>query len=134
MTQTTAQQAPLAASPYAPRVGRIADFKKFTDREAYFRLVFDDAQGIQYSAGQFVEVSVFGVGEAPISICSAPGKRDDLEMCVRSAGDVTNWLHKAEVGDPIGLRGPFGNGFDMNKVAGMDLLFVAGGLGLAPCR
>jgi len=81
-----------------------------------------------------MEVSVFGVGEAPISICSGPGQRDDLEMCIRAAGDVTNWLHKAEVGDAIGLRGPYGNGFDMDRVAGMDVLFVAGGLGLAPCR
>jgi len=128
------QQIASSVSPYAPRVGRIVDFKKFTDREAYCRFVFDDGQGISYQAGQFMEVSVFGVGEAPISICSGPGQRDDLEMCIRAAGDVTNWLHKAEVGDAIGLRGPYGNGFDMDRVAGMDVLFVAGGLGLAPCR
>ena len=133
MTQTNVQPGSIQ-SPYAPRAGRIVDFKKFTDKEAYVRFKFADGQGIRYTAGQFMEVSVYGVGEAPISICSGPGQGDDLEMVIRAAGDVTNFLHKAEVGDTIGLRGPFGNGFDMNQVAGKDLLFIAGGLGLAPCR
>ncbi len=134
MNQQNAQQATLVASPYAPRIAKIVDFRKFTDKEAYYRVAFDDGAGIDYAAGQFVEVSVYGIGEAPISICSGPGKRDDLEMCIRAAGDVTNHLHTFKVGDKLGLRGPFGNGFDMDKVAGMNLLFVAGGLGLAPCR
>ena len=121
-------------SPYQPRVGRIVDLKRFTDKESYYRFTFDDGTGIEYAAGQFMEVSVLGVGEAPISICSAPGRREDLEMCIRNVGDVTGALHGLEVGDPVGLRGPFGNGFSMDKVAGKDLLFVAGGLGLAPCR
>ncbi len=122
------------ASPYLPRVARVADFEKFTDKEVYCRLKFEDGRGIEYAAGQFMEVSAFGIGEAPISICSGPGNRDDLEMCIRAAGDVTNYLHTLKAGDLLGVRGPFGNGFDMNKVAGMNLLFVAGGLGLAPCR
>ncbi len=98
------------------------------------RLEFDDEQGVEYRPGQFMEVSIFGLGEAPISICSAPGKRDDLEMCVRTVGDVTQAIHELGVGDTVGLRGPFGNGYDMENVAGKDLLFVAGGLGLAPTR
>jgi len=115
-------------------VATVAEACKFTPKEAWFRFEFADGQGIQYAAGQFMEVSVFGVGEAPISICSAPGKRGDLEMCIRAVGDVTNALHTLQVGQTVGLRGAFGNGFDMDKVAGKDLLFVAGGLGLAPCR
>jgi len=124
----------LPTSPYVPRIGRIVDMKNFTEQEKYYRFEFDDGKGVEYSAGQFMEVSVFGIGEAPISICSAPGKRSDLEMCIRAVGDVTHALHELEVGDVVGLRGPFGNGFDMEAVAGKDLLFVAGGLGLAPCR
>lgn len=123
-----------AVSPYVPRVARIVDVKSFTPAEKYFRLEFADGEGIEYKAGQFMEVSIFGLGEAPISICSAPGRRDDLEMCIRAVGDVTNAVHKLDVGDEVGLRGPFGNGFDMASIAGRDLLFVAGGLGLAPCR
>jgi sulfite reductase subunit B len=121
-------------SPYLPRVARITDFRKFTDKEAFLRFRFEDGQGIRYAAGQFMEASVQGLGEAPISICSGPGDRKDLEMCIRAAGDVTSAIHGCKVGDALGLRGPFGNGFDMDSVAGRDLLFVAGGLGLAPCR
>ena len=128
------QSACSIASPYLPRVARIVDLKPFTDKDKYFRLELADGAGVDYKAGQFMEVGLFGVGEAPISICSAPGKRNDLEMCIRAVGDVTGALHKLELGETVGLRGPFGNGFDMGSVAGKDLLFVAGGLGLAPCR
>ena len=121
-------------SPYLPRTAKVLEANKFTDTETWFRFGFEDGGGIEYSAGQFMEVSIFGIGEAPISICSAPGQRSDLEMCVRAVGDVTNGMSALGVGDTIGLRGPLGNGFDMAGVAGKDLLFVAGGLGLAPCR
>ena len=139
MTSTLKSQSDSTASanPYLPRVATVAQMKAFTPKEAWYRLSFDDGAGITYSAGQFMEVSVFGIGEAPISICSGPGsngKRPDLEMCIRNVGDVTGRLHGLKVGDRIGLRGPFGNGFDMDSVSGKDLLFVAGGLGLAPCR
>jgi len=133
MTQTLSETE-VPRSPYLPRVGCLDEVEAFTEHEKYFRLSFEDGEGIDYKAGQFMEVSLFGIGEAPISICSAPGKRDDLEMCIRAVGDVTNALHELEAGATVGLRGPFGNGFDMDSVAGMDLLFVAGGLGLAPCR
>ena len=134
MTSIKTDETPQIESPYLPRVGKIAEVKKFTDTETWYRLELADGQGVEYAAGQFMEVSVFGIGEAPISICSAPGKRDDLEMCIRAVGDVTNTVAQLNAGDTVGLRGPFGNGFDMNAVAGKDLLFVAGGLGLAPCR
>lgn len=123
-----------AASPYLPRVAKIVEKENFTDGEAWFRFEFEDGQGIDYKAGQFMEVSVFGIGEAPISICSTPGQRNDLEMCIRAVGDVTNAVNTLGVGDTVGIRGPMGNGFDMDSVAGKNLLFVAGGLGLAPCR
>jgi len=121
-------------SPYMPRIARVADSRKFTDKETWLRIEFHDGAGIEYSAGQFMEVGVFGIGEAPISICSGPGHRHDLEMCVRSVGDVTNAIGALKTGDTVAVRGPFGNGFDMDSVAGSDLLLAAGGLGLAPCR
>ena len=122
------------SSPYLPRVARVEDVRKFTDKEKYLRFRMEDGAGVEYRAGQFMEVGVFGKGEAPISICSAPGKGDGLEMCIRNVGDVTAALHALKIGDAVGMRGPFGNGFDMGTAAGMDLLFVAGGLGMAPCR
>lgn len=132
--QVTQQQTSQPVSPYLPRTANIVEAVKFTETETWFRIEFEDGAGIEYQTGQFMEVSMFGIGEAPISICSAPGKHDGLEMCIRAGGDVTNAIGALGVGDSLGLRGPFGDGYDMDTVAGKDLLFVAGGLGLAPCR
>ncbi|MBN1244716.1 FAD/NAD(P)-binding protein, partial [Candidatus Bathyarchaeota archaeon] len=83
---------------------------------------------------QFVQVSVFGVGEAPISVSSSPTKKGTFQLCVRKVGNVTTKLHMLKIGDKIGVRGPFGHGFDTEFLKGKDLLFVAGGLGIAPLR
>jgi len=122
------------ASPYLPKTARIARKEQFTEHECYYELVLPDGEQIEYQCGQFMQVSVLGVGEAPISISSAPGRTDRVEMCIRAVGDVTNALHALSEGDEVGLRGPFGNGFDMGQLSGQHCLFVAGGLGLAPCR
>ena len=121
-------------SNYVPDTARVLSVESFTDREKYLVLEMADGQPQTWQAGQFYEVSLFGIGEAPISICGAPVGAPRVEMCVRSAGSLTRALQGLEVGAPVGLRGPFGNGFDMSQAEGMDLLFVAGGLGLAPCR
>jgi NAD(P)H-flavin reductase len=85
--------------------------------------------------GQFVEVSVLGVGEAPISISSSPSRSNgSFELCVRRAGDLTSVLHGLEAGAFVGIRGPFGRGFPYEKFRGKDLLLVLGGLGLPPAR
>jgi sulfhydrogenase subunit gamma (sulfur reductase) len=134
MSDSAFPSATSATVPFLPRIARVADAKKFTEKEVWLRLELEDGAGIEYKAGQFMEVGFFGKGEAPISICSGPGRRHDLEVCVRAIGDVTTAIHKLAKGDSVAVRGPFGNGFDMDQVAGMDLLFVAGGLGLVPCR
>jgi len=121
-------------SPYLPRSATITQMHKFTDADCYFRFRFDDGEGIETVPGQFMELSVFGIGEAPISLCGAGGRTNEPEMCIRKVGDVTGAMAAMSEGDKVGLRGPFGNGFDLDGVAGKDLLFVAGGLGLAPCR
>jgi NAD(P)H-flavin reductase len=90
---------------------------------------------LAHRPGQFVEVSSLGIGEAPISISSSPSRSNgSFEICVRKAGDVTAALHGLEPGDAIGVRGPFGRGFPIEKYRGKDLLFAPGGLGLAPLR
>ena len=81
----------------------------------------------------FVEVSLYGIGEAPISISSAPG-RNTCDMVVRKLGDGTSKLHSMQPGDKIGIRGPLGNGFDVDALKGKNLLFIGGGLGLVPMR
>lgn len=93
-----------------------------------------DGEQLDYDPGQFVEVSLLGLGEAPISITSSPTKRGSFELCVRAVGKLTDALHKLNAGDEIGIRGPFGRGFRTSMLEGFDLLMIAGGLGIAPMR
>jgi len=122
-----------AESPYVPRMAQILAAEQMTETERFFRLKMEGPP-LVYEPGQFVEVMVFGLGESPISICSSPTQGDAFELTVRSVGIVTNALKKFEKGHRVGIRGPFGNHFDYDVMKGQDVLFVAGGLGLAPTR
>jgi len=123
-----------APSPYVPRMARIVAAEQMTETERFFRLEMEDGVPLGHQPGQFVGVTVFGLGEAPISICSSPTQGDAFELAVRSAGMVTGALMKHKQGDRLGIRGPFGNHFGYEAMKGQDVLFVAGGLGLAPTR
>ena len=121
----------------APSPAKIAKTESMTDIEKLIELEFVDkdfARNFTYEPGQFVEVNVMGVGEAPISICATRKKEDILEMCVRRVGKVTNAIHRLNVGDLLWVRGPYGNSFPMKNMEGKDLLLVGGGLGIAPLR
>lgn len=136
-TNTTIAAKRLRANPYRPWPARITSITELTDKEKLFefRLIDDDVrEAFSFDAGQFVELSIFGVGEAPISISSAPSKQGFIELCVRNAGDVTGALHAKQCGDIVGLRGPFGKGFPFEHMKGHDVLLVAGGLGIAPLK
>lgn len=119
---------------YVPRLATIIKKQAMTANETLFEIELDDRSTLGHKPGQFVEVSVFGIGEAPISVSSPPTKKDTFELCIRKLGNVTNKMHTLNVGDKVGIRGPFGNGFDAEVLKNKDLLFVAGGLGLAPLR
>jgi sulfite reductase subunit B len=102
-----------------------------------FGLALDNGkhhEEFQYKPGQFVEVSLLGYGESPISIASSPSQKGHLELCVRRVGHVTEALHRLSEDDIVGIRGPFGNGFPVEEMTGKNLVFVGGGLGLAPLR
>ena len=121
-------------SLYVPRTATITRIEQMTERERVFTIQLGDGQPLGHDPGQFVEVSLFGIGEAPISIYSSPNGKSDFQLCVRAVGNVTNALHRLEQGATLGIRGPFGIGFDPRKMVEKDLLFVAGGIGLAPLR
>ncbi|MGA9753148.1 MAG: FAD/NAD(P)-binding protein [Acidobacteriota bacterium] len=87
-----------------------------------------------YQPGQFVELSVFGVGEAPFCLAQSPTRAECIEVTVRRTGSVTDRLHTYAAGDVVGLRGPFGNHFPFERARGKDLIFVGGGIGLPPLR
>ena len=87
-----------------------------------------------FESGQFGEYSVFGIGEATFCISSSPTRGGHLECAVKRVGKVTNALHRLGVGAEIGFRGPYGNSFPLDFLEGKNLVFVAGGIGLAPLR
>jgi sulfhydrogenase subunit gamma (sulfur reductase) len=120
---------------FVPQLVRITKIQSLTASEKLFTLELPEGQLLGHRPGQFVEVSVLGVGEAPISVSSSPSRSQVyFELCVRKAGDVTGALHRLEPGDQVGIRGPYGRGFPIEKFRGKDLLCVPGGLGLAPLR
>lgn len=120
---------------YTPEIAKLNRVEKLTNAETFFEVELTSGRSLGHKPGQFVEVSVFGAGEAPISVSSPPTPdKPTFELCVRAVGNVTNVLCSKRPGDSIGIRGPFGNGFDISGFAGKDILFVAGGLGLVPLR
>lgn len=88
---------------------------------------------LHHMPGQCAMLSLLGVGEALFSITSPPG-RDYLEFGIKRVGKLTEALHQLEVGDRVGIRGPYGNGFPVDDLKGKNLLFIGGGIGLAPLR
>ena len=84
--------------------------------------------------GQFLQLSLPGIGEIPLSYCGVPSRDGSIELCIRHVGHVTTPLKSAVPGDAVGVRGPFGRGFPLSAYAGQDLLLIAGGLGMAPLR
>jgi len=133
---TTELAAKIAESSiYAPVMANIVDVRQMTEYEKLFTMQLPDGMRLNHNPGQFVNVSVLGVGEAPISISSSPSRSSDVfELCIRRAGDLTSVIHTLKAGDQLGVRGPFGRGFPIDKFRGKDMLLAPGGLGLAPMR
>lgn len=121
-------------SPFVPRLAEIISSETFTPHEKLFRLRFKDGSILNHNPGQFVQVSMLGIGEAPISISSSPTRGNWFELGFRSVGSVTQVFREFKTGDVVGIRGPFGNGYPVPKLLGKDLLFVAGGIGVFPLR
>jgi len=119
---------------YLPRLARVAGVHAMTEQEVFLELSPAGEGPLAYAPGQFVQVSLLGVGEVPISICSSPTRGDHFQLCVRQAGIVTHAMQRIVAGSRLGIRGPFGRGFPLLEMLGHDLVLVAGGLGIAPLR
>jgi len=87
-----------------------------------------------FAPGQFVMLEVPGIGEAPFSISSSPSRRGNLELCIRSVGTLTSFLAQCERGMRVGISGPFGTSYPLERMQGGNILFIAGGLGTVPLR
>ncbi len=102
-----------------------------------FEFVFnneEDYKKFDYVAGQFAELSVFGVGECPIGIASSPTEIGSIKFTVKKAGEVTTALHNLEVGDIVGIRGPLGNGWPVEEMKGKNIVIIGGGFAFSTLR
>ena len=117
---------------YRPIESVIEDIKKETPNITTYR--FRPKEPISFAAGQFVELTVPGVGEAPFTPSSNPNVTDTMEITIMRVGAVTAALEEMKVGDTVGIRGPYGNGYNMEDFYGKEILIVGGGVGLAPLR
>ncbi len=134
-TTTTPRAYDGQTSLYLPTMATIVDVKEETKLEKIFSIRLPDGQNLGNRPGQFVMVSLPGIGEAPISVMSSPSRTGEtFKLCIRNAGDLTSIIHSLQPGDEIGIRGPFGRGFPIETFEGKDILVAPGGLGLAPAR
>jgi sulfite reductase subunit B len=124
------------SNEYLPRkavieavVDDTADTKIFT-----LRLIDKAGVALRYKPGQFLMLSLAGFGEAPFTFASSPSRDNGFQVSVRKVGTLTNALHKLKEKDIVGVRGPYGNTFPLDKIKNKDMLFVAGGCGIAPLR
>ncbi len=120
---------------YLPEPAMVLKAIPVTKQEAFFEFKLASGCDLGHMPGQFVEVSVPGVGEAPISVSSSPTRMGSFQMVVRKVGNVTTALHNLKPGDVVGVRGPFGTHFPVESaMKGKDILFICGGIGLVPLR
>jgi len=122
-------------SAYLPRPATLKVKKELSELVTLFEFENDSGRPLMHKPGQFIMLSVYGVGEAPFSVSSAPIREsNNFELAVRKIGAVTGLMHDLKVGDKVGIRGPYGSFFPIQKFVGQDTLFIAGGLGYIPLR
>lgn len=119
-----------------PAIGVVTDIRRDTPDIKTFRVVTPDGvKPFEHKPGQCAMLSIPGVGEAMFSITSSPTNEEFMEFSIKKCGCVTEWLHAMEPGQQITIRGPYGKPFPVDdEFVGKDMLFIAGGIGLAPLR
>lgn len=128
---------PDMTNPYMPYIATVKEVVRETSNIMTFRVVFDDEKAMKsftFQPGQVGQLSLFGVGESTFVINSPPTRMDYLQFSVMRAGEVTAALHQLKPGDKVGVRAPLGNFFPYESMKGKDILFVGGGIGMAPLR
>ncbi len=120
---------------YIPKLAKIIKIKEEVSGPRpikTFRTQFIEKNSFSHQCGQCAMLSVLGKGESMISISSSPLEKDFLQFSILKMGRVTSALHETEVGEIIGIRGPYGNNFPIENWKGKNLIFIGGGIGLAP--
>lgn len=124
-------------NPYLPMLATVIEVVNETPTIKTFRVVLKDEKlmkNFSFEPGQVGQLSMFGVGESTFVINSPPTRKDYLQFSVMKAGENTTALHQLAAGDTIGVRAPLGNWFPYDKMKGKDIVFVGGGIGMAPLR
>jgi sulfhydrogenase subunit gamma (sulfur reductase) len=124
-------------NPFKPKAARIVRHYDLIKDHRFFQIRLIDmkkAMSFSYNPGQFIMLSIPGVGESPFSISSTPSRPGILELGVRRVGKLTESLFQRKDNDVVYIRGPYGNGFKLDKMVDRDLIIVAGGLGVIPLR
>jgi NAD(P)H-flavin reductase len=130
-----AERGRLAPAPMTPRPWRVSGRRRETADSWTLDLEpADEGPGMSYLPGQFNMIYAFGVGEAPISISGDPNAGGPLVHTVRDVGAVSAAICRAQPGEQLGVRGPYGSAWPVAAAGGRNLLIVAGGVGLAPLR
>ncbi|MFW9875597.1 MAG: FAD/NAD(P)-binding protein [Candidatus Thorarchaeota archaeon] len=124
-------------NPFKPKAARIVRHYDLIENHRFFQIRhinMNKAMTFTYNPGQFIMLSIPGVGESPFSISSTPSRPGILELGVRKVGKLTNSLFQKKDNDVVYIRGPYGNGFKLGQMVNKDLIIVAGGLGVIPLR
>lgn len=124
-------------NPYLPDLATVQEVIDETANIRTLRVTLDDKEkmaAFNFRPGQVGQISVFGTGESTFVINSPPTRRDYLQFSVMRVGEITQRIHQLNAGDRIGLRAPLGNGFQYEDMKGRDILFIGGGIGMAPLR
>lgn len=124
-------------NPYQAEPVRLIRRHPLTDDVHFFQVRAVDmekALQLEYKPGQFMMVSMPGIGEAPFSISSTPSRPGLVEFGIRRVGNMTNAIFQLKENDVFDVRGPYGNGFPVEKMEGHDLVIIMGGLGAIPLR
>ena len=119
-------------NPYRPIEAEVLDV--ITETPTIKTIRFRPKEPITFVSGQFMEITVPGLGEAPFTPSSRPSVKDVMEVTIMKVGKVTEKIHELRAGDTIGVRGPLGKGYPIDEFKGREVLVVGGGCGLAPLR
>ncbi len=124
-------------NPYQTKLVVIKRVIKESSDVKRFVLEFEnklDKENFDFIPGQFIKVSIPGLCDAPFTFGSSPKNRDNFEIAVRGVGNLTNFLNRMQIGQKIGIRGPYGNGFPMDLIKKRNTLIVSGGCGFVPFK
>ena len=122
--------------PFVPEMYKINRIIKETEDTFTLELIHPELKKTHFAflPGQFNSIYVHGCGEVPISISGSPARKDKIVHTIRMVGTVTRAIRRLKVGEYVGIRGPFGSSWPVDKAKNKNVIIIAGGIGLAPIR